>query len=147
MSDDRDRNFTHSAVASPPDVSLLLRAHSEQHWLSREVIPVIRQIETRECLPEEQLPAAIAYLEVIWAQAASRARVSDAALRQLDALAPPSEPLLARARRYHLAVKTLREATAGRVGRLIATPMAALGEKLLASPGCDGAQASVAAHQ
>ena len=58
-----------NACEHPPDVTLLLRAHSEQRWLSREVIPVVRQIETGERLPEEQLPAALAYLEVIWVEA------------------------------------------------------------------------------
>jgi hypothetical protein len=111
MSENRDHS---------PDVSLLLRTHSEQRWLSREVIPVVRQIETRERLPEEQLPAAAAYLEVIWAEAAIRARETDAALRDLRELAPPPHPLLTRARRYHAAVASLREAVARRVAPLIA---------------------------
>ena len=104
----------------PPDVALLLRAHSEQYWLSREVIPVVRQIETGERLPEEQLPAAVAYLEVIWAEASSRARETDTALRQLEELELVRQPLAARARRYRAAVRTLREATARRVTQLIA---------------------------
>jgi hypothetical protein len=110
MSEDRDHS---------PDVALLLRTHSEQRWLSREVIPVVRQIETRERLPEEQLPAAAAYLEVIWAEAANRARETDAALRGLeeDELAPHSLP--SRALRYHAAVRRLREAVARRVAPLI----------------------------
>ncbi len=129
-----------------PDVTLLLRTHSEQRWLSREVIPVVRQLETRERLPEEQLPAAAAYLEVIWADAAARARETDAALLQLEALDPTEKegpgspyekegpgspswsrlrhplaphPLPARARRYHAAVQGLREAVARRVTPLI----------------------------
>lgn len=132
MSEDRNSN-------PPPDVSLLLRAHSEQRLLSREVIPVVRQLETGERLPEEQLPAATAYLEVIWADAAARARETDAALRQLEQLdlleaeEPGSsaygrlrhplgrQPLPARARRYHAAVRSLRETVARRVAPLIAT--------------------------
>lgn len=108
----------------PPsaDVSLLLRAHSEQRWLSREVIPVVRQIESPEQLPDEQLPAATAYLEVIWAEAAARARETDAALRQLGELDHASEPLPTRARRYHTAVRALRLAVARRVTPLIAAP-------------------------
>ncbi len=47
----------------------MLRTHSEQSWLIHEVIPVVRQIETPGGLPEEQLPAATAYLEVTWAEA------------------------------------------------------------------------------
>jgi hypothetical protein len=114
-------------IESSPDVSLLLRAHSEQHWLSREVIPVVRQIETGERLPEEQLPAATAYLEVIWLEALSRARETDAALRRLDTLQHPRQRLPARARRYHAGVRALREAVTRHVTSLIAIPMEALG--------------------
>ncbi len=103
-----------------PDVSLLLRTHSEQRWLSREVIPVVRQIETPERLPDEQLAAAAAYLEVIWAEAAGRARETDSARRHLDEVEPAPPPLTARARRYHAAVRALREAVGRRVVPLIA---------------------------
>jgi hypothetical protein len=106
----------------PPDVSLLLRAHSEQRWLSREVIPVVRQIESPGELPCEQLPAAAAYLEVIWAEALARASETDAALRRLEQLDPSPEPLPTRARRYHTAVRTLRQAVTRRVAPLIAAP-------------------------
>jgi hypothetical protein len=115
MSDSRDPK-------PPPDVSLLLRAHAEQRWLSREVIPVIRQIESHELLPEEQLPAAVAYLEVIWAQAMSRARETETARCHLDELGHPDEHLPDRARRCHGAVRTLRGAVARRVTPLIAPP-------------------------
>ncbi len=106
----------------PPDVPLLLRAHAEQHWLSSEVIPVVRQIETRARLPEEQLPAAVAYLEVIWVEAMSRARETEAARCHLDELGLPGQPLPIRARRCHARVRTLREAVARRVAPLIAAP-------------------------
>jgi hypothetical protein len=137
MSEDRYRI---PLLESPPDVSLLLLAHSEQHLLSSKVIPVVRQLETGERLPEEQLPAATAYLEVIWAEAAVRARQTDAALRHLEQLVPAEEegpgspasggprhplarqPLPARARRYHATVQALREAIAHRVVALIAAP-------------------------
>jgi hypothetical protein len=112
-----------TSPSPPPDVSLLLRAHSEQRWLSREVIPVVRQIERPEQLPDEQVPAATAYLEVIWAAALARARETDAALRQLEELDPAFEPLPTRARRYHTAVRALRQAVARRVTPLIATPV------------------------
>jgi hypothetical protein len=111
-----------NACEHPPDVTLLLRAHSEQRWLSREVIPVVRQIETGEHLPEEQLPAAIAYLEVIWADAIGLGRETDAALRQLDTFDHPRQPLPARARRYHAAVSALREAVTRHVSALIVAP-------------------------
>jgi hypothetical protein len=100
----------------PPDVTLLLRAHAEQRWLSREVIPVVRQIETGERLPEEQLPAAVAYLEVIWAEALGLAHEADAALRRLDALGACA----AEALRYHTLVRALREVLARRVAMVLA---------------------------
>ncbi|HEY2766973.1 MAG TPA: hypothetical protein VGI76_01875 [Solirubrobacteraceae bacterium] len=103
----------------PPDVSLLLRAHAERRWLSREVIPVLRQIETSEDLPDDQLPAAMAYLEVIWAEALGRARETDAERRRLDARDLSEQPLLARAHRYHRAVENLRQAVARRVAQLL----------------------------
>lgn len=107
----------------PPDVSLLLRTHAEQRWLSREVIPVIRQVESHEPpLPEEQLPAAIAYLEVIWMQAMSRARETEAARCHLDELGYQGQSLADRARRCHNAVRVLRETVARRVAPLIAAP-------------------------
>jgi hypothetical protein len=121
MSDHHDHHATdHSPAAPPPDVSLLLRAHAERRWLSREVIPVVRQIETSEGLPEEQLPAALAYLEVIWAAALHRAGETDAERQRLDERDLAAQPLLTRARRYHATVRTLREAVARRVGRLLA---------------------------
>jgi uncharacterized tellurite resistance protein B-like protein len=108
------------AANPPPDVSLLLRAHAERRWLSREVIPVLRQIETSEGLPDEQLPAAIAYLEVIWSEALSRARETDAERRRLDEPSPLEQPLLTKAHHHHAAVRSLREAVARRVAQLLA---------------------------
>lgn len=107
----------------PPDVSLLLRAHAERRWLSREVIPVLRQIETPEHLPEDQLPAALAYLEVIWAEAIGRARDTEAERRRLDEREDADQPLLTRARRYHRVVQDLRDVVARRVVRLLAVPL------------------------
>jgi hypothetical protein len=112
-----------NACDPPPDVALLLRAHSEQRWLSREVIPVVRQIETGERLPAEQLPAAIAYLEVIWVEAVGLAREADAALCTLEAFDVARQPLPARARCYHASVRELRAAVARRVQALIAAPV------------------------
>jgi hypothetical protein len=106
-------------ACDPPDVTLLLRAHSEQRWLSREVIPVVRQIETGEHLPAEQLPAALAYLEVIWAEAACLAREADAARSRLEELDVAHQPLPARARRYQVSVRALRHAVARRVTALL----------------------------
>src|SRR6476660_10212502 len=49
----------------PSDITLLLRVDAERCWLHREVIPVLRQVESSEQLPEEQVGAALAYLEAI----------------------------------------------------------------------------------
>jgi hypothetical protein len=132
MFDSTDRMFDHTAPDAPvtdppPDVALLLRAHAERRWLSREVIPVLRQIETCEGLPDEQIPAAVAYLEVIWAEALARARETDVELRRLAARGGTphgcgEQPLIARAHRYHAVVRSLREAVARRVARLLAAP-------------------------
>jgi hypothetical protein len=113
-----------------PDVSLLLRTHSEQRWLSREVLPVVGQIETPEQLPEEQLPAAAAYLEVLWAEAAARARETDSARRHLDGV-ESALPLTPRARRYHAVVRAFREAVARRVVPLITGQLHRTGEQRL----------------
>jgi hypothetical protein len=106
-----------------PDVGLLLRAHAEQLWLSREVISVLRQLEARESsLPEEQFGAAIAYLEVIWIEALKHAQETDAAHVELELAGGGDEhsELVARARRYHASVRDLRQAVARRVQRLFA---------------------------
>jgi hypothetical protein len=120
-----DHFVSDHSTPAPPDVSLLLRAHAERRWLSREVIPVVRQIETSEDLPDEQLPAAVAYLEVIWAEAIDRAEETDAERRRLDERDPPEQPLLTRAHRYHLVVRDLREAVSRRVVRLLQRSVAA----------------------
>jgi hypothetical protein len=128
--------------STPPDVLLLLRAHAEQHWLSSEVIPVVRQIENRELrvenrehrdgghehlvepseLPEEQLPAALAYLEVIWVEAARRALETERARRRLEEPIAAEQPLRARANRYHAILLVLRDTVARRVGALLGIP-------------------------
>jgi hypothetical protein len=108
--------------SAPPEVCLLLRAHAEQRWLSREVIPVLRQLETREHLPEEQLGAALAYLEVIWVEALQRAMETHTAHARLDEADGGDESLHRRARHYHAAVQSLRLVVAGRVSSLVAVP-------------------------
>ncbi|HWY19102.1 MAG TPA: hypothetical protein VNY27_10395 [Solirubrobacteraceae bacterium] len=116
MSHDRDQS-------PPPDVCLLLRAYAEQRWLSREVVPVLRQLQTPDALPEEQLGAALAYLEVTWLEASRLAAETDAAFAALDDATPGAEEALpSKARRYHASVRFLREATGRHVSRLLATP-------------------------
>jgi hypothetical protein len=110
----------------PADVDLMLRAHAETRCLSREVIPVLRQIETGNDLPQEQYGAAMAYLEVTWLAARRCARESDAAYGQLCAL-PGDEigarsdrdELLGGACRYYESVKELREVVQRRVSMLL----------------------------
>ncbi|MGA8364347.1 MAG: hypothetical protein WB709_07480 [Solirubrobacteraceae bacterium] len=114
--------MSHYSDQSPPsDVCLLLRAYAEQRWLSREIVPVLRQLETPDALPEEQLGAALAYLEVTWLEASRHAAETDAAFASLqDMAADVEEALPSKARRYHAAVRFLREAVGRHVVRLIA---------------------------
>jgi hypothetical protein len=117
--------MSHYSDPSPPsDVCLLLRAHAEQRWLSREVLPVLRQLQTHEELPEEQLGAALAYLEVIWLEARRHAAETDAAFAALDGAIPADaqETLPSKARRYHASVRFLRESIAQHVDALLASP-------------------------
>ena len=118
-------------ISPPSDVCLLLRAHAEQRWLSLELGPVLRQLQQRDELPEDQLGAALAYLEVLWIEASQRAAETDAAYAQLevceqpDTDAPPDEggwTLPSKARRFHAAVQTLREVLGRQVATLIAAP-------------------------
>jgi hypothetical protein len=123
----------------PSDVCLLLRAHAEQRWLSLEVGPVLRQLRQRDSLPEEQLGAALAYLEVLWIEASERAAETDAAYAQLEAseraakveaadAQPDASPagggwtLPSKARRYRVAVLTLRDVFGRQVAAMLATP-------------------------
>lgn len=123
---------------SPPsDVCLLLRAHAEQRWLSLEVGPVLQQLQHRDSLPEEQLGAALAYLEVLWIEASQRAAETDAVYAQLasqrtanaaadEAACAPrqdaDQTLPSSACRYHAAVRTFRAMLARQVAALIAVP-------------------------
>jgi hypothetical protein len=98
----------------PSDIRLLLRADAEQCWLHREVIPVLRQVETPAELPDEEVGAALAYLEAMWNEATMRARETDAAHTHLCSR-EESEALSGPANRYHAAVRVLREIVADRV--------------------------------
>jgi hypothetical protein len=117
-------NNSHNSQSSPPsDVCLLLRAHAESRWLSHQVVPVLREIEQRESLPDEQLGAALAYLEVLWIEACGRARETESARVELDAPgASGDQALTEKARRYDTAVRRLRDAIARRVSLLLSVP-------------------------
>jgi hypothetical protein len=97
------------------DVCLLLRAHAESRWLGNELNPVLCEIEQRETVADEQLGAALAYLEVLWIEACARARETEAARVELDALGGGDRSLAEKARRYHAAVRRLRDAIERRV--------------------------------
>jgi hypothetical protein len=100
----------------PHDICLLLRAHGEQRWLISEVVPVLRELEQPSAVPDDQLGAALAYLEVLWIDACLRAAETDAAFAKLDrADSEANHVLYERAHRYHAAVRRLRNAVAGRV--------------------------------
>lgn len=102
------------------DVCLLLRAHAERGWLSREVMPALQQLESPATLPAEQLPAALAYLEVAWMKAQLLAWESDSARSQVQRDRANDTPLGSRACRYHTGVRDARDTIAHRVATLLA---------------------------
>lgn len=106
----------------PSDITLLLRADAEHCWLHREVIPVLRQVESRERLPDEQVGAALAYLEATWSEATIRARATDAAGTHLNARDGGHNSLSSPAERYHAVVRALRRTVAERVTPFVEPP-------------------------
>jgi hypothetical protein len=103
----------------PLDICLILRAHGEQRWLISEVVPTVRQLEQEDAIAEDQVGAALAYLEVLWLDACSRAAETDAAREQLERGSTLGDPVLyEKARRYHAAVRRLRAAVSARVAAL-----------------------------
>jgi hypothetical protein len=109
----------------PSDVCLMLRVDAERRWLSREVVPVVRQLQHLEDLPEEQLGAALAYLEVTWIEACRLAAETEATFAEMNASAPAGrgETLPFKARDYHTAVRNLREAVERNVRALVSPPV------------------------
>jgi hypothetical protein len=108
--------------APTSDVCLLLRAHAESRWLSNELAPVLREVERRDSISEAQAGTALAYLEVMWIEACSRARETESARVELDALGSGDRALVEKAHRYHAAVRRLRDTIELRVCRLLAVP-------------------------
>jgi hypothetical protein len=107
------------SLSHPSDICLLLRAYAEQRWLTSELLPVVRELERPETIPQEQLGAALAYLEVMWIDTCRRAAETDAALDVLDVSdGPRSHVLSERARRYYAAVWRLRASMEARVKSL-----------------------------
>ncbi len=118
------------------DICLLLRAHGEQRWLIYEVVPVVRQLEQRDSLLDEELGAALAYLEVLQVEARRLAAETDAAYAELEAPAAGGDlSLHEKARRYHVAVWRLRRALDRRVGQLLAPAEHVPAERTAASNG------------
>jgi hypothetical protein len=111
--------MTHPANQSPPaDVCLLLRAHAEARWLSRDVVPVIRELEH----DFDSHAALTSYLETLRIEARHHAAETDAVRIELDALPPNGDHALHHnARRYHAAVRQLRTTVDRRAERLLAT--------------------------
>src|SRR3954452_20747587 len=95
--------------SSVADVCLLLRAHAEARWLSNQLAPVLREIEQRTSISEQQLATVLAYVEVLWIEACSRARENDSARVELEALGSSDRELYEKAQRYHVAVRRLRD--------------------------------------
>jgi hypothetical protein len=116
--------MTHHPHPSPlSDVCLLLRAHAEHSWLNHEVMPLVHELRHRESLPEEQLGAAMAYLEVLWIESSQRSAETEAALAELDAIdAAADRALSGKARGYHAAVRALRGHLAHHVEEILAVP-------------------------
>ena len=111
--------MTSHCDSSPPcDVHLLLRAHAQQHWLNHEVVPVLREVDEPYSLPREEHVAAIAYLEVIWIEAARRAFEAETACAALDSCAGSEEALHGTARCYHRAVRTLHDCIARHIAEV-----------------------------
>lgn len=118
-----DPNSPRSPRESPAsDVCLLLRAHAESRWLSNELTPVLREVERRESISDQQMATALAYLEVMWIEACARARETESARVELDALGGADQGLIEKAHRYHVAVRRLRDTIELRVCRLLAVP-------------------------
>jgi hypothetical protein len=113
----------HSDIAHPPDICLILRAHGEQRWLISEVVSLVRQLEQPGRIAEDQVGAALAYLEVLWLDACQRAADTDAALAELERTNAGGDPILhEKARRYHASVLRLRTAVRARVTALTGLP-------------------------
>lgn len=123
----------HSDHLPPSDVCLLLRSHAEQHWLKREVAPLLTELEHGEPLPEEERSIALAYLEVTWIEAARRAIETDAAYACLGAPDAACGALNKKARAYRADVRALRERFARRVARAIVSD----DDELIGEPGAD----------
>lgn len=107
------------------DVCLILRADNEMRCLSREVIPVMREIEASKDMLGSERDAALAYLEVSWLEAQRRASATDGAYEQLKAALGVGDcerdEIYGHACRYRSAVLRLREVVRRRIAPLLMT--------------------------
>jgi hypothetical protein len=143
----------HRAQPPPTDACLLLRAHAEQHWLMREVEPLLRELEpcrplragrrSAGALSEGERAAALAYLEALWMEACRRALESDRALAALPGPGTRAGGLDEQARRYHGAVRALRLSLLERVSALIAAD----DDALTGEPTADALSHEAARHE
>ena len=76
---------------------------------------MLRDVEAEGELPEEEVGAALAYLEAMWDEATLRARETDAAHSRLGSREEECATLGGPAGRYHAAVRILRGIVAERV--------------------------------
>jgi hypothetical protein len=106
-----------SSSSDIDDICLLLRAHGEHRWLTGELAPVIDELE-HGGVADEQVGAALAYLELLWLDGRQRACETDAAYARLDGELARDRVLYEKARRYHAAVRRERTAFARRVAAL-----------------------------
>ena len=112
------QEHTDESELCPADMRLLLRAYAEQQWLSGELEPQVREVERARAVEDEQLGAALAYLEVLWLDAGLRAAQTDAARASLPERASAGcEPLHGLAHRYYEALLGTRAKLSGRVQR------------------------------
>jgi hypothetical protein len=104
----------------PCCVTLLLRAHAEQSFLRREVLPVLSQLEAPGELDCAERAAALAFLEVSWLQAQLRAFTTDLTHASIIAAGPPErDSLRAPAERYYRNLRALRAHTSERIKAVV----------------------------
>ena len=107
-----------SSLSHPSDMCLLLRAYAEQRWITSELLPVVRELESPEQIPKSSSERRSPIWSCCgWTPAGGRPE-TDAALEALGAGAGYSPVLSERARRYHAAVRRLRASVEERVRRI-----------------------------
>lgn len=102
------------------DTALLLRVYAEHHWLQAELVPVLEQLESPIGVGADEHEAALAYLEVMWAEAQRRAHETDIAHAQAELdFSFSNAALVGQARMYYRWVRGLTAGLAERVQALV----------------------------